>query len=270
MRSPVAVRLFSALILIGTARGVEPATRPAGPQSAEHTRELEALLPRYDRAIAERADDVSALEGRAEALFRLGRFDDAVRDFDKVVALDPASAPHNWQRGIALYYAGRYADGAKQFEQHQTVNPQDVENAAWHYLCLARSIGPEKGPGAARAKLIPIKSDARVPLMTVHALYAGRATPDDVIAAANARKPDADELRDRLFYAHLYLALYYEAGGRGGDAAKAAEHARLAATTYAVDGYMGDVARIHDWTLRHPAGNPATAPARAEKEPAGR
>src|SRR5437868_2956016 len=81
-------------------------------------------------------------------------------DVDAVLAAHPDRAPGHWRRGIALYYAGRYADGAKQFDLHRTVNPQDVENSAWHYLCTARATNR----AAARAALLPVSRDARVPM----------------------------------------------------------------------------------------------------------
>lgn len=255
-RPTLAITVFLTFFASSAARPAEPASRPAGPQPAARTRQLEALVARCDEVLARSPDVPAALQRRAEALCLLGRVEASVRDFDRAVAADPASAPENWQRGIALYYAGRFADGAAQFEQHRTVNPQDVENAAWHYLCLARALGPEKGPAAARAGLIPIRSDPRVPLMKVHELYAGTATAADVVAAARAGEPTAAELRERLFYAHLYIALFHEANGRT-DQARA--HVRLAAGEHGVDGYMGDVARLHAWVLdRREAAGPAT------------
>jgi lipoprotein NlpI len=235
-----------------------PATQLAGPQSAKETERLEATIRRTDEVLKASPKNAAALQRRAEALCLLGRIDESVRDFDRVVELEPLGAAHNWQRGIALYYAGRFEDGAKQFEQHRVVNPQDVENAAWHYLCLSRAIGLPNGPAEARKKLIPIERDHRIPLMKIHELYSGKATPDDVLAAAKAGKPDDNELFDRLFYAHLYIGLYYEAQG---DAAKAAEHIRLS-TQQGADGYMADVAHLHAWILKF-AGKPvATRPAK--------
>lgn len=229
----------------------------ASPQSPEHTERLTKLLERADAALARDAKNVEALQARGEANFRLGRIAESVKDFDRVVELAPESLPYNWQRGIALYYAGRLEDGVKQFERHRTVNPEDVENATWHYLCLAKSLGKEKGPAEAKKQFIPISADSRIPLMKVHAHYAGNASVQDVIDAAKAGDPPPGALKTRLFYGHLYIALYYEAQG---DDAKAAEHMSLAATTYGVDGYMGDVARVHHWWLKSKA-KPATQPA---------
>jgi lipoprotein NlpI len=158
--------------------------------------------------------------------------------FDHLIALSPAAAPQLWQRGIALFYSGRFIDGRKQFELHQTVNPNDVENAAWHFLCVARS----EDLAAARAALIPIAGDARVPMREIHALFAGSGTAEDVLAAAEADHPSPADRRDRLCYAHLYLGLYEEALGH---VELARQSLVLAAVDYRMDHYMGRVAQVH-------------------------
>ena len=76
-------------------------------------------------------------------LFFEGRIKESLVEWDAQVAAQPSSLPFHWQRGIALYYAGRYQDGRDQFEVHQKVNPEDVENAVWHYLCVAKLESPE-------------------------------------------------------------------------------------------------------------------------------
>ena len=99
--------------------------------------------------------------------------------------------------------------------------------------------------------LIPVEGDTRVPMAQIHSLYAGRATPDDVLAAARA-EGRAGEQRRPLMYAHLYLGLFYEAAG---DAEKAKEHIGLAADRYALENdYMSDVARVHATALARGAG----------------
>ena len=206
-------------------------------------RELEKSIADLDRLIARSPRDAAAYQRRGEDHFRLGRFKESVADFDKVIELDPRREPYHWQRGISLYYAGEFDRGRNQFEKHKSVNPDDVENAAWHYLCVARLQGPEK----ARAVLIPVKGDERVPMAQVQELFAGAKTPDDVLAAAKAGKPGPDALRRRMFYAHLYLGLYAEANGEA-DAAR--EHILLAAEKYADEDYMGDVARVHAAVLK--------------------
>ncbi len=162
--------------------------------------------------------------------FEAGEVEESIRDFDRVIELDPSSAPYLWQRGIALYYAGRFEDCKRQFERHRTVNADDVENAAWHYLCTARAESPAK----ARAQLIPIAQDPRPPMMTVHALFAGKASVEDVV-----RDAKDDTAR---FFAALYIGLYWEANGQ---AAKAEPWLKLAAERSQNQDYMGAVARVH-------------------------
>ncbi|MCI0538252.1 MAG: tetratricopeptide repeat protein [Verrucomicrobiales bacterium] len=199
----------------------------------------------HDKAVAD-FDAVLRLEPRAASVyqhrgcerFKLGQIAEALGDFDRFLELVPGQRPHHWQRGIALYYADRFEDGRKQFELHQTVNPSDVENAVWHYLCVARSAGLEK----AAASLIEIEGDTRVPMMQIYALFRGQGSPREVLAAADVGQPSADELKNRLFYAHLYLGLYYEARGQP---KLVEEHMVKAAGPYAQPHYMGDVARVH-------------------------
>jgi lipoprotein NlpI len=187
----------------------------------------------YDEAAKLKPKAAIIFQHRGVEHFRLGSFEKSVADFDRFLQLAPQQAPGHWQRGISCYYAGKFDEGRKQFELHQTVNPNDVENAVWHFLCVARGPGIEK----ARASLIPIEGDPRVPMKEVHALFAGKATPEDVVAAAQQAKGE-----DPLFYAHLYLGLYFEAIG---DPAKAKEHISKAAHDFKAPHYMGDVARVH-------------------------
>jgi lipoprotein NlpI len=170
---------------------------------------------------------------RAIADFERGRFAESVAGFDNVIKMVPAYRPQLWQRGIALYYAGRFDDCRAQFELHRTVNPDDVENAAWHFLCVARGQSPEK----ARAALLPVGPDARVPMRQVYEMFRGSLMPDDVLAAAGG-SPSAQ------FYAELYVGLYAEAIGRKNVAL---EHIKAAAADRfaSAGGYMHMVARVH-------------------------
>jgi len=170
---------------------------------------------------------------RALAHFQGGRIAESVAEFDTVAKLVPDEAPYLWQRGIALYYAGRYRDCRAQFESHRTVNPNDVENAAWHFLCVARAESAEK----ARAALLPVGPDARVPMREVYQMFQGALSPDMVLAAAGAGV-------ESEFYAHLYVGLYFDALGRKADALA---HIRAAAAdrNATAGGYMHVVARVH-------------------------
>ena len=169
---------------------------------------------------------------RAVSDFLGGRVAESVVGFDTLARIDPARAPQLWQRGIALYYVGRYQDCRSQFESHRTVNPNDVENAAWHFLCVARAESPQR----AKAALLPVGPDARTPMRQVYEMFRGDLTPEAVMAAAGSR-PEGQ------FYAHLYVGLYADALG---NANLALEHIKAAADDrYAAGGYMHAVAKIH-------------------------
>jgi lipoprotein NlpI len=174
---------------------------------------------------------------RAVAHFTAGRVAESVAEFDTLVRLAPADAPYLWQRGIALYYAGRYGDCRAQFESHRTVNPSDVENAAWHFLCVARADSSQR----AKAMLLPVGPDVRVPMREIYQMFGGELGPDEVLAAAGNRQ-------QARFYAHLYVGLYSEAIG---DRARTLEHLKAAADPLYADagGYMHIVARVHLATL---------------------
>jgi lipoprotein NlpI len=205
-RTPVWIRV-SAAVLLGM----------AGAAAAAQT------MPQNARTLLD----------RAVASFAAGRVAQSAAEFDELARLAPDQAPYLWQRGIAQYYAGHFQDCRVQFESHRTVNADDVENAAWHFLCVARA----DSVAAARAALLPVGPDPRVPMREIYQMFRGDLSPDQVMAAAGTRP-------EGLFYAHLYVALYAEASG---DRARTLEHLKLAADSrYAtVGGYMHMVARVH-------------------------
>jgi lipoprotein NlpI len=169
-------------------------------------------------------------------LFFAAKPEESARQFDALIKADPTAEPELWQRGLSLYYADRFQDGREQFESHRTVNPNDVENPAWHFACVARLDGLE----AAREAMLPVGPDRRVPMKEIIAYYRGEGSPEEILAAAEAG--DEAGKRNRLCYAHLYLGLFAEATG---DADAAKQHISLAAGRYSMDHYMGRVAQVH-------------------------
>jgi lipoprotein NlpI len=170
---------------------------------------------------------------RAVEDFLAGRVAASVQGFDRLVEAAPEVVPQLWQRGIALYYVGRYTDCRRQFESHRTVNPNDVENPAWHFMCVAHAESPQK----ARAALLPVGPDQRSPMREVYEMFRGTLAPEAVLAAAGSSPSSR-------FYAELYVGLYYEATG---NTPAALPHLRAAASDrYAeVGGYMHRVAMLH-------------------------
>jgi lipoprotein NlpI len=175
---------------------------------------------------------------RGRERFRTGDVDGSIADFDMTAKLEPNRERELWELGLSHYYAGRFDDGAKQFEQYQTFYDNDVENSVWRYACVARKHGVKK----ALETLLPIKNDRRVPFMEIYAMFQGKTKPEEVLAAANAGEATAVDRKERLFYSHLYIGLWHEANG---NAEKAKEHLAIADEKHKIGHYMWDVAHVH-------------------------
>jgi lipoprotein NlpI len=199
-------------------------------------------LEEINRAIKAAPDQSQMYLIRGSLLFRSGKIEQSLPDFDKVIEIDPAVKPYLWQRGIALYYAGKYQEGLDQFAVHRDVNPNDVENAFWHFLCNTKL----KGLKAAQTDVLLSGKDQRVPMMQVQDMIQGKATVEQVIAAAEKNRKLVDGADYDRFYGYLYVGLYYDAIG---NRAKALEWMEKC-VALGVDGYMGDVAKVHLDTLK--------------------
>ena len=197
----------------------------------------------YDVVLKLDPNAVEVYNRRGSEHFKLGHIEASIADFDRAIELNPRQEPHHWQRGISYYYAGLYRKGRAQFQSHQQVNANDVENAVWHFLCGARLDGVSR----ARQALLNIDGDRRVPMMEIYRLFKGEGTIDEVMRAARGGDSDPQVRNRQLFYAHLYLGLYHEALG---DESEARRNLVLAADRYPVNHYMGDVARVHADRLR--------------------
>ena len=193
--------------------------------------DYEAAIAGYGRAIEVEPRNWQPYLLRGSARFKAGEIEASIEDFDQVVALEPFQDPYLWQRGISYYYAGLFEDCRGQFERHRLVNPNDVENAVWHLLCVAAEDGLE----AAREAMLPVGPDSRRPMKEIDALFRGDGSVEEVEAAVREEDPGT------RFYADLYLGLYYELVGEAEKAAAAIERAASLPNR----GYMVEVARVH-------------------------
>jgi len=197
-----------------------------------HVALLESELQRLTRHLNMDLHQPKIYIERGMTYFKLGHIAEAIADFDRAEHLNPTLTPYLWQRGLAYYYAERFADGAKQFEVDLTVNKHDVEETVWRYLCQAQLQGAQ----AARVSLLPVRNDARPVMAWVYKLFAGECDAEMVLAQYR------DAGRREQFYSHLYVGLYYEAER---DAERARHYMTQAAAMQVVDDYMGWVALVH-------------------------
>lgn len=250
--------LFFVLAVVASDAGIGTADEPEAELSAQRLYEkafnaadsgqskeavrLTGLAIEKDQQLA------AAYYLRGRERFRLGQVKGSAADFDTYVKLRPNRKASLWERGISLYYVGRFREGARQFELYQTTYANDVENSVWRYICVARADGVAK----ARESILPIQHDRRVPMMEIYRMFRGEATPADVIKAANADpQQPAATLAGQVFYANLYIGLFYDANGKSELARK---HIELAADPKNkrahATGYMWDVARVHSVHLK--------------------
>lgn len=216
-----------------------------------HQRQPAEAIKDFDKALELDKTFVIAVDRRGGEQFKLGKVKESIDDFNTFIKASPKDEAAHWRRGISFYYAGEYDKGAKQFVDGQIAYGTDVENAFWHYLCVARKEGVEK----ARKGILPIEAkagekfpDTRVPMKEVYDLIRGKAKAADVMAAAEQSQLDGPDKNEALFYANLYVALNYEAEG---DAAKCRDHI-TAAVGKKISHYMWDVANVHLKLMKKP------------------
>ncbi|KXS13219.1 hypothetical protein M427DRAFT_156882 [Gonapodya prolifera JEL478] len=144
----------------------------------------------------------SELVTRGMRLFVGGDIAASIRAFDDAMRLDPKIRPRLWQRGLSLYYADRFQDGAEQFAIDVSYNPNDTEESVWHFLCLSRMYNPS----VARSRWLHVGQDPRPVMRAVYDVFHNPdAIPQAILDAA--RDTDGHD----SFYAKLYVGLWWEA-----------------------------------------------------------
>ncbi|TWU05926.1 tetratricopeptide repeat protein [Stieleria varia] len=172
----------------------------------------------------------------ADVYLRAGDAKSSLKYFDEYLKSHASELPYLWQRGIALYFVGDFAEGAKQFEEHRHVNPNDVENAAWHFLCVAKAESFQ----ASQKQLLPAPGDRRVPMDEVLEMLKTGDT-DLVVKRMESIDKDSPMKASADFYGEFYLGLYADAKGKRDEAQRRLERCAKNAPR----NYMGDVARVY-------------------------
>ena len=170
------------------------------------------------------------------AAFSAGKVEQSIDIFDEIIAEKPTAAPYLWQRGLSLYYAERFKEGAAQFATDVSVNPNDTEEAIWNFLCVARIDGFD----SARKSMLRVGNDRRAVMGAVLKLFRGDTDETPLLAFASEAKGSGDE-----FYANLYLGLYREAQGDKEGARRFLTLATKSKYGQKAPDYMADLARVH-------------------------
>lgn len=166
--------------------------------------------------------------------FKENKVEESINTFDEIIALDDSRRPHLWQRGLSLYYVGRYAEASEQFRVDVAVNPNDTEESIWAFLSDCHLVGFAK----ARENMLVVGRDSRAVMRCAYELFRGDGSIEALQVATAADAHDQ-------FYGELYQALFYEASG---DVVSSHVHLKAALdTAYATqsDDYMVHLAIIH-------------------------
>lgn len=231
-------RLF-VLLLVSPIRAEDAKTLLDRAAALHDTGSYVEALKLADAAVQMNPKSASAYSLRGMIHFKLGNIRESLADFDQQIRLDPKAEASHWRRGLTLYYAEKFSEGAAQFVQSDKAEPEDVENAIWHFLCNARVVGIDK----ARAQFLKVTHDPRGDLMmAIYRLFRGEGQPNDILTLAEAGDVPTAERHIRRFYAHYYVGMYFEAIG---EREKSLKHISKAVEKYPVKHYMMDVARVH-------------------------
>ncbi|WP_373653011.1 hypothetical protein [Schlesneria sp. DSM 10557] len=246
----IAITLLTSLSL-AQEPGAGDETNPLSEERlAELDNDFQSLLDESAATIARNPQSLRGYSEHGDALFFLGRFKEAVADYDQMIELEPKEKASHWRRGIALFYAGQFEDAAAQFESYHSFDQIDRENGIWRYLSQHRA----HGQAQAREGLLKYQKDDREPFPAVYKLFAGTMTPEEILEQINTAKISKTEREKRLFYAHLYIGLNHAVEGEEEQARK---HLALATrnTWGPIAGYgphyMWQVGRLHESLLRN-------------------
>ena len=224
---------------------VVSAADPVQPSPSDDRQHLESRLVEINAAISQSPS--ARHHERAGILFRLGRFDEAIADYDTAAR---HGAPHDdnscWERGLAQYYAGQFREGAEQFARYHRVGALDIENGLWRLICIAHVDGLEK----ARATIFDYPRKLRPPFPALLDRYLGTGSAEAVMEQARENTASPEEAKHRLFYAHYYLGKYEEILGHP---EKAREHFTQA-LAHPINHFMYACAQID--ARRHSATHP--------------
>ena len=199
-------------------------------------------IGKLDAALKANAEAVPLYSKRGDAHLFLGHFAEAVADFQKMIALDPAQDAPHWRLGVAYYFTGAFEKSAKQFVKYHDYDGGDRENGIWKFLGDAKSLGLEP----ARRRMLTYTRFDREPFPALYAMLAGEKSGDEVFAEMKTK--DLTGNTTVMFFANYYAGLNEEMLGHREKAVALLRHAVALGWKNRRSGepsYMWQVARLH-------------------------
>ena len=169
----------------------------------------------FSQALAIRPDMPEVFNYLGIYLTQAGNFDAAYEAFDSVLELDPTYNYAHLNRGIALYYGGRYKLAQDDLLAFYQDDPNDPFRSLWLYLA-------EREMDAAKAKVTLQqrydKSDKEQWGWNIVEFYLGDISEKTLMERLKADATDNTSLAEHLSETNFYLGKYYLSLGEKDDA----------------------------------------------------
>jgi tetratricopeptide (TPR) repeat protein len=182
----------------------------ADPATAQFEKDLKAL----DQKMADGKPTVQDYSRRGDLRFFLGRFEEAVADYEKMIELEKDYADTHWRLGIAYYFAGEFKKSAELFERYHAHDNVDRETALWHMLALAG----QETVGHAQLQMLAYSRPDREPFELLYDMFAGVISIEEMFREIQKRQLFADQ--KVMFYARFYSGIYANVTGKADDSKK--------------------------------------------------
>jgi TolB-like protein/Tfp pilus assembly protein PilF len=129
-------------------------------------------LASYDAVLAQRPQSVDALSGKAQALRRLGRYDESIAAFSAAMAVDPRDSAPLTDRGITRFLAGDLEAAEADLRRSLRLNPEDNYAATYlTFLLVFRDGDPGTALDAVRSGS-PFVVRSRIQVLTFQRRFA--------------------------------------------------------------------------------------------------
>ena len=169
----------------------------------------------FSQALSVRPDMPEVFNYLGIYLTQAGNFDAAYEAFDSVLELDPTYNYARLNRGIALYYGGRFKLAQDDLLAFYQDDPNDPFRSLWLYLD-EREMSADKAEVALKQRYD--KADRDQWGWNIVEFYLGRISEKTLMERLKADATDNTSLAEHLSETNFYLGKYYLSLGEKDDA----------------------------------------------------
>jgi len=160
----------------------------------------------FSQALSIRPDMPEVFNYLGIYLTQAGNFDAAYEAFDSVLELDPTYNYARLNRGIALYYGGRYSLAQDDLQAFYRDDPNDPFRSLWLYL-VEREINPKNAEVALQQRYD--KATRGQWGWNIVEFYLGKISESTLMERLKAEATDNTSLAEHLSETDFYLGKHY-------------------------------------------------------------